>query len=209
MTKTLPMNSLSTRPRNPTTALALLTTALAVSACMQACSDQSSQKSPAVVVIQSAKEPGVAPIASVADVAILSLGVPDSVSGLPFAVGGKCSLDAINGERTSPAVAVSSGKPFDVYGWAFDDSKAGAAVPAVALLQLVREGKYYHAALKRNADRPDVAKVFSDTSLVASGLSASVSPVGLAPGVYDVLILQRAGDKNLVCPTYRTIKLSL
>ena len=174
---------------------------------MQACSDQSSQKSPAVVVIQSAK-PGVAQVASAADVAILSLGVPDSVSGLPFAVGGKCSLDAINGERASPAVAVSSGKPFEVYGWAFDDSKAGSAVPAVALLQLAKEGKYYHAALKRNADRPDVAKVFSDIGLVASGLSASVSPVGLAPGVYDVLILQRTGDKNLVCPTYRTITIS-
>lgn len=207
------MNSLSTRPRKPTTALALLTLALAACAGIQACSDQSSQKPAAVAVIQSAKEPGVAPVASVADVAILSLGVPDSVSGLPFAVGGKCSLDAINGERatpavTVPAVTVPSGKPFDVYGWAFDDSKAGAAVPAVALLQLVREGKYYHAALKRNADRPDVAKVFSDSSLVASGLSASVSPAGLAPGDYDVLIMQRTGDKNLVCPTYRTIKIS-
>lgn len=205
------MNSLSARPRNPTTALILLTTVLAVCAGLQACSDQSSQKSSAVAVVQSAKEPSVANPANVgglADVAILSLGVPESVSGLPFAVGGKCALDAINGERASPAVAVSAGKPFDVYGWAFDDSNAGSAVPAIALLQLVKEGKYYHAALKRNADRPDVAKVFSDSNLVASGLAASVSPVGLAPGDYDVLIMQRAGDKNLVCPTYRTIKIS-
>jgi hypothetical protein len=205
MTKTLSVNSLPTRPLNATTIVTMLTTALAACVAMQACSDQSSQKSTAVAVVPSAKA---VDVADVADVSILSLGVPDSVSGLPFAVGGKCSLDAINGERVTPAVTVASGKPFDVYGWAFDDSNSALAVPAIALIQLVKDGKYYHATLKRNADRPDVAKVFSDSSLVASGLFASVSPVGLAPGDYEVLIMQRAGDKNLVCPTYRMIKIS-
>lgn len=177
--------------------------ALAIATIIQGCSDTAApaKLQPQVVSTAAVEAPAV-PIPG------LSLGLPESVRGLPFAVGGKCTLDAIGSDREPHPVSVSTNAAFTVYGWAFDDTAVNATVPPVILLQLVRDGKYYHAALARNAERSDVAKVFSNAALVAAGYSGSVGTKDMPPGEYEVLVLQRGPKTNLICPTYRLIRVT-
>ena len=176
--------------------------ALAIGTLIQGCSDTVAPAEPEKPTVQAAV------VTPAPQGASLSLGVPESVSGLPFAVGGKCALDAIANDRTARTVSVSANADFAVYGWAFNDAAADAPVPPIVLLQLVRDGKYFHAAVARNAERGDVAKAFSNSALTGAGYSGSISTKGMPPGEYEALILQRTSKTNLICPTYRLIRIT-
>lgn len=158
-----------------------------------ACSGQS--ESPAAATSAQAPARGTAPVPM----------IPAEIHGLPFAIGGKCTVDSVNTPQKGETIRIKRTEGMRIEGWAFDD-KSGT-VPAVAVLQMVAGGNRYHyALLERRTGRDDLAKTFAKAEYGAAGFTATVDITTLPPGLYDMLIVQKTATTNLVCPTYRKLE---
>ncbi len=159
------------------------------------CSEQKSEKPPVA-----APTAAVAPTASKV---VMSTDIPRDISGLPFAVGGKCAIDSANKPQQNEVIRINRVDGMKVEGWAFDDQRQG--VPRILVLQLASGDTKFHAQLTRHGGREDLVKAFGKSDYSEAGYSADIDIRALPSTQYEVLVIQRTLTKNLVCPTYRKL----
>ncbi|MDE1997561.1 MAG: hypothetical protein KGI52_01405 [Burkholderiales bacterium] len=136
-----------------------------------------------------------------------SADLPESIKGFAFEQGGKCAIDTVNTDVGKGQVIRAVAKdPFYVQGWALDDEKK--AVPSDVVLQLVApENKsFFYVVLTRSGSRPDLVKAYENKAYVSAGYSQMADISVVKPGTYDVLIIQKRDNINLVCSTYRKLQ---
>lgn len=131
--------------------------------------------------------------------------LPEGIKGLAFEIGGKCAIDIVNTPQSGEVVTVKRSEPAAIAGWAFDDK--AKSVPAIIALQLAKGDSRYHALVERKGGRDDLTKAYGEAKYADAGYSAVLDFSSLPVGQYDVLLVQRAADKNLVCSTYRKLEL--
>lgn len=129
--------------------------------------------------------------------------LPADIKGLPFELGGKCAIDTINQPQKGEVVTIKRADGMTVDGWAFDDKQG--TVPPVVVLQLAQGESRYHALLKRHGGRDDLTKAFGKTEYADAGYGSVLNIASLPVGQFDVLVIQKGVDKNLVCSTYRKL----
>jgi hypothetical protein len=98
---------------------------------------------------------------------------------------GSCAIDTPKaGER------ISSGKNFNVGGWAFDEKNK--SLPDTLTLYFVNEdtSAIFTFSAKRGPKRGDVAAVFKLPTLIDSGFSGHILGNSLTPGTYRIILLQ-------------------
>lgn len=124
--------------------------------------------------------------------AVLLASCADSSS--PVFVTNTCHVDVPPREAV-----VAANAPLNFGGWAFD-GKAGLS-PARVRVQFVssdrRTVKTFDA--KRGTKRPDVVKAHNAPGAEDSGFDGSIAAGSLAPGTYDVIVLQELSSGVLVC----------
>lgn len=169
------------------TALALFTGVV-----ITGCSDRDSAQSNATV------SGPAAPVVSRID-----QDLPFEIKGFPFELGGKCAIDSVNSVSQGETVTVSRSDGLYVDGWAFEEKDV--AVPSAIVLQLASGEGRYHALLNRHGGREDLTKAFGKPEFSDAGYSGHVDIASLPTGLYEILIIQKWEDKNLVCPTYRKL----
>lgn len=135
---------------------------------------------------------------------LLTYDLPKELSGLGFEVGGKCAVDTVNTMTSGQTSVISKAGGMAVDGWAFNDKETN--VPAILALQLANpSGQFIYAKLSRHAGREDLAKAFGNAEFATAGYSASIDIATLPVGSYDMLVIQKTENINLVCPTYRKL----
>lgn len=160
------------------------------------CSDQNSAK--AVV------NPSVAVVAApVIKKIALSQEPPVEIRGFPFELGGKCAIDLVNKPQKDEVITINRGDGLTVDGWAFDEKNG--KVPSIIALQLAKGPDRYHAMLSRHAGREDLSKAFGNPEFSSAGYSGTVDIESLPAGQYDILLIQKGENKNMVCSTYRKL----
>lgn len=160
-----------------------------------ACSEKKNEKPPAAAPT--------AAVAPAAGKAVMSAEIPRDISGLPFAVGGKCAIDSVNKPQQSEVMRINRADGMKVEGWAFDDQKQG--VPRILVLQLASGDTKFHAQLARHGGREDLVKAFGKPDYSEAGYSADIEIRALPSTQYEVLVIQKTLTRNLVCPTYRKL----
>ena len=160
------------------------------------CSDQNSTK-PAT----NTTKPATSEVKKLA----LAKDLPADIKGFPFMPAGKCAVDIINKPQEGEVITISRADGLNIDGWAFDDKNV--SVPSVVVLQLVKGGERYYALLNRHGGREDLTKAFGKPEFSNAGYSGSVDISTLPSGQYDILVIQKGVDKNMVCPTYRKLDL--
>ena len=177
--------------KNSTIALSAIVLLLSVG-----CSDQNSTK-PATTTTAPAT-PEVKKLALAKD-------LPAEIKGFPFELTGKCAIDVINKPQEGEVVAVNRADGLNIDGWAFDDKNA--SVPSVVVLQLVKGDERYYALLNRHGGREDLTKTFGKPEFSNAGYAGSVDIATLPSGQYEILVIQKGENKNMVCSTYRKLDL--
>lgn len=117
-----------------------------------------------------------------------------------------CSIDAVNNSAESIVTMKNKGTLI-VAGWAADnisklapDSVTINLVSSAGVVSKIVDGKTTVA-------RPDVKQAINAPTTVnfGFGLSAQLEP--LAPGIYEIQLLQHFPDSVLVCKTPKSIKI--
>lgn len=130
--------------------------------------------------------------------------IPAEINGLAFELGGKCGIDLINSAQRVEVVSIMRQEGLIVDGWALDEKQG--TVPPTTVLQLVNGNLRYYAVLTRHGgDRQDLVKEFGQPIFNTAGYSASIDIAQLPSAEYEMLVIQKSGKKNLVCPTYRKL----
>ena len=160
------------------------------------CSDQNSAKPAATIA---------APAAQMVKKLALAKDLPAEIKGFPFELAGKCAIDVINKPQEGEVVTVNRADGFNIDGWAFDDKKG--SVPSVVVLQLVKGDERYYALLNRHGGREDLTKAFGKPEFSNAGYAGSVDIATLPGGQYEILVIQKGENKNMVCSTYRKLDL--
>ena len=112
-----------------------------------------------------------------------------SLDAVPFvadtsealAMGGGCSLDAVDGAAAGSAMPVAREAVLD--GWAVP---ADPAAPGDAALILAGAENRYSARLGLSLERPDVAEALQREDALTSGFKQRASFASVAPGQYAV-----------------------
>ena len=136
----------------------------------------------------------------------ITLDVPVGIKGYPFETGGKCAIDVVNTPQMEQVITISRADGMSVDGWAFDDKKN--SVPLVVALQLAKGEDRYHVILNRHGGREDLVAAFGRSEFSNAGYAGTFDIAQLPAGQYDVLVIQRGKETNLVCPTYRMLVLN-
>lgn len=169
-----------------------------------ACTDQ---EPPKTSQEQGSFQSAVQPVETVPQKVALTSDIPKEIKGFPFEVGGKCAVDYVNKpakEQQTVTINIADGLTVD--GWAFDDKNENS--PPVAVLQLVSGQQRYHAVMMRHAGREDLTKAFGSPEYTKAGYRGVVDISNLPLGNYDMLIIQKSNNKNLVCSTYRKLEIN-
>lgn len=135
----------------------------------------------------------------------LAKDLPADINGFPFVLAGKCAVDVINTVQGGEVITVNRPDGLSIDGWAFDDKNT--SVPSVVVLQLVRGDERYYGLLNRHGGREDLSKAFGNNVLSDAGYAGSFDIATLPGGLYEILVIQKGVDKNMVCPTYRKLEL--
>jgi hypothetical protein len=163
----------------------------------------------------SEKNDGAAPPASPAATSpapvinsVLAKDVPSELKGSPFENAGQCSIDMVNSAMlgAAPEFTVNRADGFKVDGWALDQTNA--AVAPVVVLQLAQGNEHYYAMLGRHAGRDDLIKAYGKSEFANAGYAAAVDIASLPAGQYEVSVIQKGADKNMVCSTNRKMNLN-
>ena len=136
-----------------------------------------------------------------------SIEIPSEIRGLAFSSGGKCSVDTINGKPDPNQTLEGSAKEgVLVSGWALDEARKTA--PSLVVFQLANAKEKYHVIAERKTKRPDLATKYSNPEYVNAGYDVHVDTSAMPPDVYDVIVIMKEDATNLVCNTFRKIKLN-
>ncbi len=128
---------------------------------------------------------------------------PSFIESQPFALGGKCNMETVNGAPWgTSAVEVDSKKPLLITGWAVDDEKKLFPKELFFRIQDGGEREYYVAA--KSIERPDVAVYFKADHFLKSGYSIEADIQSLPPGTYAAMIVMDAGGKSILCASGRS-----
>lgn len=133
----------------------------------------------------------------------LDSSIPPEIIGSSFELGGKCGVDTINNAERVEVVSVNRRDGLNVDGWALDERLG--TVPSATVLQLVNGSLQYYAILSRHGGRDDLVKEFANPLFKTAGYSASINIEKLPAAEYEILLIQKSENKNLVCPTYRKL----
>jgi hypothetical protein len=129
---------------------------------------------------------------------------PDAVEG------GKCFIDTVNGALVSyygkpPIVSMTRSRFLTMRGWAVDDEQSKSA-PKDVSIRLDSGGTSFAKAARR-AIRLDLGIVFKDPVYEQGGFLLGGSLAGVPNGVYAIRVIQRVGDKELICNPNLTLDL--
>jgi hypothetical protein len=177
---------------------------VAVIIALAACTDQ---EPPKASQKEGSFQSAVQPIESVQQKVALTSDIPKEIKGFPFEVGGKCAVDYANKpakEQQTVTINIADGLTVD--GWAFDDKNENS--PSIAVLQLASGQQRYHAVMMRHGGREDLTKAFGSPEYTKAGYRGVVDISKLPLGNYDMLIIQKSNNKNLVCSTYRKLEIN-
>lgn len=116
-----------------------------------------------------------------------------------IAVGGYCSLDAVNGNAVADGrVELKRGAPAVVGGWA---TTLAGAVPAEPLLVVHNESGSYAVKLATGVSRPDVAAALKNAALANAGYESPAALKDVPTGSYDLSVVTQADtDTRHRCP---------
>ena len=168
------------------------------------CSDKDVASAPAApATAAAAAASGPAPVIS----SILAKDAPSELKGYPFETAGQCSIDVVNSAMlgSAPEFTVNRTDGLNVDGWAFDEKNA--AISPVVVLQLAKGEEHYYAMLGRHGGRDDLIKAFGKQDFANAGYAASVDIASLPAGQYEVSVIQKNAEKNMVCSTNRKMNL--
>lgn len=146
---------------------------------------------------------GPAPVIS----SVLTKDAPSELKGSPFEAAGQCSIDLVNSAMlgAAPEFTVNRADGLNVDGWALDE--ATTTIVPIVVLQLAKEQERYYAMLGRHAGRDDLIKAFGKPDFANAGYAASVDIASLPAGQYEVSVIQKGAEKNMVCSTNRKMNL--
>lgn len=117
-----------------------------------------------------------------------------------------CYIDAVNDIR-DPLVVVKAGGTLAVRGWAGD--KLSKLAPQSVTVNLVSSAgaitKVGDAQL--TIERPDVKKALEAPEMSNPGFTLSAQLEPLAPGDYELHVLEHFPDRILACKTVKSIKI--
>lgn len=134
---------------------------------------------------------------------IIESGIPATIVGFDFILGGKCGVDQINKAGRIEVTSIRRSEGLVVDGWALDDQLG--TVPSAVVLQLVNGDRRYYASLNRHSGREDLVKEFGKPAFENAGYGASINIGDLPSAQYEMLVIQKSENRNLVCPTYRKL----
>jgi len=125
------------------------------------------------------------------------LASPFSEDVLAIAIGGYCSLDAVNGNAVSDGkVELSRAVPAVMGGWA---TTLSGTVPNEPLLVIHNGSGRYAVKLATGISRPDVATALKNTALDKAGYESPAILKDIPAGTYDLSIVT-PGDVHNRCP---------
>ncbi len=134
---------------------------------------------------------------------IIESQIPAAIVGFDFVLGGKCGIDQINKAERTEVTSILRSEGLVLDGWALDDQLG--TVPSAVVLQLVNGDQRYYASLNRHSGRQDLVKQFGKPAFENAGYEAFIN-IGDLPGAqYEMLVIQKSENRNLVCPTYRKL----
>jgi hypothetical protein len=162
------------------------------------CSDRNDNK-PAATNSAPVSAPVSAPASAQASRIALASDLPSDMKSLPSESGGRCAVDIVNKPLKEEGIAIKRADGFTIYGWALDEVTGSA--PQLVLLDLVKGADNYYAPLNRRGEREDLAKAFSKPEFSNAGFGGSVDIAALPTGQYEIRIIQKLANKNLVCTT--------
>lgn len=168
------------------------------------CSDKNDATAPATPTTAAAPAAhGPAPVIN----SVLAKEAPSELKGSPFETAGKCSIDVVNSAMlgSAPEFNVNRADGFNVDGWALDETNT--AIAPVVVLQLAKGEEHYYALLGRHGGRDDLIKAFGKPDFANAGYAASVDIASLPAGQYEVSVIQKNAEKNMVCSTNRKMNL--
>ncbi|MTW14112.1 hypothetical protein GM658_26205 [Pseudoduganella eburnea] len=114
-----------------------------------------------------------------------------------LAVSTDCALERFNDAPPSADDnAVTDKSKVYLNGWAAN-SKSDQA-PGDVYIEMTGPGHYFVKA-ERGIQRPDIAEVYKKPLLVNAGWSVTMDLSGVAPGAYDIKILEAAGAGSTEC----------
>lgn len=116
----------------------------------------------------------------------------DSEQGL--VVTKTCALDApiSNGQ-------ILAAQEINVMGWAFDNPDAGFQEEVSLIFNSSEQGKTQTFNAPFNVKRPDIATAFQNPKLENSGFSGLIPANTLAPGKYEITIVQKRSNAVVAC----------
>jgi len=159
------------------------------------CSDQNTNK-PVATSSAAATSP-VKPVALAKD-------MPAEIKGLPSEVAGQCAVDTVNNAVKEEVIAIHRAAGLNIWGWALDEGST--SVPSVVFLHLKGKENYY-VQLNRSGERGDLAKAYGKPEFINAGYGSSVDISSLPAGRYEILVIQKSGNKSLECSTARKLEL--
>lgn len=117
-----------------------------------------------------------------------------------------CYIDAVNDIR-DPLVVVKSGDKLAVQGWA-GDNLAKLAPESVTVNLVSSVGAVTKVGDARlTSERPDVKKALDAPEMSNPGFSLSAQLEPLAPGIYELHVLEHFPDRILACKTIKSIRI--
>ena len=120
---------------------------------------------------------------------------------LPIVISNSCSIDQPILNSALPA-----GKSFKVGGWAYD--KQSGVLPKQVRIQLTstnrQVSKTFEATL--GLERKDVAQALNAPNARLSGFISEVPAKSIAPGVYEIVVLQDMPNAMWACGNGHTIQ---
>ncbi len=131
--------------------------------------------------------------------------VPPVLGQFPFVDGGQCYVDLINNKKADNNIfSIKPGSGFSIAGWAIDEKKQNS--PEVVVLKLAAKTQSYYSLLSRY-DRPDLVKGAGKPEYLKGGYTGQVNIGSLPSGEYEIQLVQKTTENNLVCSTNRKLVL--
>lgn len=135
----------------------------------------------------------------------LAKDMPADIKGFPSEVAGRCAVDIVNNPVKDEVIAINRAAGLTIYGWALDEKSP--SVSSIVFLHLLKDTEKYYGQLTRRGDRDDLAKAFGKQEFVNAGYGGTVDISSLPVGRYEILIIQKSENKNLVCSTNYKLEL--
>ena len=159
------------------------------------CSDQNTNKP-----VTTSSAAATSPVKTVS----LAKDMPADIKGLPSEVAGRCAVDNVNTPVKDEVIAINRATGLNIWGWALDEKST--SVSSQVFLHLKGTENYY-GQLNRQSNRSDLAKAFGKPEFINAGYASTVDISSLPVGQYEILVIQKGENKNLVCSTNHKLEL--